>query len=167
MKWNQSPRSLDGEIDSVLFCKWCFGFWVGKRYNFSHWKNYCKNSSLWKGETFHFFLCQKEKSSKERTSDASVRGGKPAAWPAIGSIPQSPLVSLLSRKRESESVPEGTHFAWRKKFRRSAVLWFSLIVWWLFCRTDRTTTPPKADFIPSKYGKMTAVAFHRRSLGAK
>ena len=100
MKWNQSPRSLDGEIDSVLFCKWCFGFWVGKRYNFSHWKNYCKNSSLWKGETFHFFLCQKEKSFKKEVGNLLWRKRQRAVRRAVeyGSpIDQSPSNSAKTR----------------------------------------------------------------------
>ena len=40
-----------------------------KRIRFFSVTEFCKNSSLWKGETFHFFLYLKEKSSKKEADN--------------------------------------------------------------------------------------------------
>ena len=74
-------------------------------------KNSFEKFAFCKGETLHFFLSQKEKSFKKEVgnlSDASVRGRLDGL---SGFIPQSPLVSVLSRLRESGKPARAQSFS--------------------------------------------------------
>ena len=68
-------------------------------------------------------------------------------------IPQSPLDS--ARKHNAEAL---LLFAWRKGVSPLVVLWGTLIVWKLFfwC-AEGAVSPPRANFIPTKCGKITAL----------
>ena len=98
---------------------------------------------------------KESKSYKRSHSDASVRVPT-CCWIAGGygsHIPQSPLGS--ARKHNAKAL---LLFAWRKGVSPLVVLWGTLIVWRLFfwC-ADGAVSPPRAYFIPTKCGKITAL----------
>jgi hypothetical protein len=124
---------------------------------------------LKKEEAFNFFLSQKEKSCKKEVTLTQASEYKHCRLIAVSSVLQSPLVSVLSRLRESgKPAPRRRAICLTKGnspldgFLKSYDRMEAFLL-----HTDGTDAPPEADFIPTECGEITVGVFYQSFLGAK